>query len=110
MPQGLRYDMRLIPSIQSRLALKYGYQGRIPNLEDVEVLDEDILYILHIILMNPAIMVWKMSFVYIVRLALGEKQTHGTRILNKRNLFARKTWRITSTHGLISIWQKRDIG
>lgn len=42
MPQGLRYDMRLIPSIQSRLALKYGYQGRIPNLEDIEVLDEDI--------------------------------------------------------------------
>lgn len=42
MPQGLRYDMRQIPSVQSRLALKYGYQGRIPNLEDIEVLDEDI--------------------------------------------------------------------
>ena len=39
---GLRYDMRLMPSVLSLLATKYGYQGRVPNLEEVEVLDEDI--------------------------------------------------------------------
>ena len=43
LPQGLRYDMRLMPYIQSvLLAAKYGYQGRITNLNDVEILDEDI--------------------------------------------------------------------
>ena len=43
LPQGLRYDMRLMPYIQSvLLASKYGYQGRVTNLDEVEVLDEDI--------------------------------------------------------------------
>jgi CDP-glycerol glycerophosphotransferase len=42
LPQGLRYDMRLMPSVQSLLATKYGYQGRVTNLDEVEVLDEDI--------------------------------------------------------------------
>lgn len=42
LPQGLCYDMRLMPSVMSLLATKYGYQGRITNLEEVEVLDEDI--------------------------------------------------------------------
>ncbi|MBR0047438.1 MAG: hypothetical protein IJP75_11280 [Bacteroidaceae bacterium] len=42
LPEGLRYDMRLMPSVQALLAVKYGYQGRIPNLDEIEVLDEDI--------------------------------------------------------------------
>ena len=42
LPFGLRYDMRLMPSVLSLLATKYGYQGRIPNLNEVEVLNEDI--------------------------------------------------------------------
>ena len=42
LPLGLRYDMRLMPSILSLLATKYGYQGRVPNLGEVEVLDQDI--------------------------------------------------------------------
>jgi CDP-glycerol glycerophosphotransferase len=42
LPEGLRYDMRLMPSIQALLAVKYGYQGRVPNLEEIERLDEGI--------------------------------------------------------------------
>lgn len=42
LPLGLRYDMRLMPSVMSLLATKYGYQGRVPNLEEVEMLDEGI--------------------------------------------------------------------
>jgi CDP-glycerol glycerophosphotransferase len=42
LPQGLRYNMRLMPSVLSLLATKYGYQGRVPNIDEVEVLDEDI--------------------------------------------------------------------
>ena len=42
LPSGARYDMRLMPSIQSLLAVKYGYKGRITNLDEIEVLDEDI--------------------------------------------------------------------
>lgn len=42
LPQGLRYDMRLMPYIQGVLATKYGYQGRVTNLDEVEILDEDI--------------------------------------------------------------------
>lgn len=42
LPQGLRYDMRLMPSVMSLLATKYGYQGRVTNLEEVEMLDEGI--------------------------------------------------------------------
>ncbi len=43
LPQGLRYDMRLMPYIQSvLLATKYGYQGRVTNLDEVEILTEDI--------------------------------------------------------------------
>lgn len=42
LPQGLRYDMRLMPSILSLLAVKYGYRGRVFNVKDMEILDKDI--------------------------------------------------------------------
>ena len=42
LPLGLRYDMRLMPSVMSLLATKYGYQGRVPNIDEVEILNEDI--------------------------------------------------------------------
>lgn len=42
LPQGLRYDMRLMPEIHTLLAMKYGYQGRILDVDKQEVLAEDI--------------------------------------------------------------------
>lgn len=42
LPQGLRYDMRLMPSVMALLATKYGYQGRAYHLDEVEVLKDDI--------------------------------------------------------------------
>lgn len=42
LPQGLRYDMRLLPSIQARLAKKYGYRGCVLESDKEEVLSEDI--------------------------------------------------------------------
>ena len=42
LPQGLRYDMRLLPEIQSLLAAKYGYKGIFALREEEEVLDDDI--------------------------------------------------------------------
>lgn len=42
LPQGLRYDMRLLPSIQALLASKYGYYGCILDSEKIEILQEDI--------------------------------------------------------------------
>ena len=42
LPQGLRYDMRLLPSIQTRIATQYGYDGNVMDVENEEVLEEDI--------------------------------------------------------------------
>ena len=42
LPQGLRYDMRLMPSVLGLLAVKYGYSGRVFNRDEVEVLKTDI--------------------------------------------------------------------
>lgn len=42
LPQGLRYDMRLLPSIHARLAQKYGYRGSVLDADKECVLLEDI--------------------------------------------------------------------
>ena len=42
LPQGLRYDMRLLPSIHAHIAVKYGYKGCITDSQKKEVLNEDI--------------------------------------------------------------------
>ena len=42
LPQGLRYDMRLLPSIHALLAVKYGYKGALLDVDKEEVLEEDI--------------------------------------------------------------------
>lgn len=42
LPQGLRYDMRLLPSIQARIAKKYGYKGCVLDVNKSEILLEDI--------------------------------------------------------------------
>ena len=42
LPQGLRYDMRLLPSIHALLAVKYGYKGALLDVEKEEILEEDI--------------------------------------------------------------------
>ena len=42
LPQALRYDMRLLPTIQALLAHEYGYIGSILDAEKEEVLREDI--------------------------------------------------------------------
>ena len=42
LPQGLRYDMRLLPSIHALLAIKYGYKGNVLDAGKEEVLTEDI--------------------------------------------------------------------
>ena len=42
LPQGLRFDMRLLPSIQARLATKYGYTGNVLEEKTIKVLEEDI--------------------------------------------------------------------
>ena len=42
LPQGLRYDMRLLPSIHALLAVKYGYKGNLLDVDKVDVLEEDI--------------------------------------------------------------------
>ena len=42
LPQGLRYDMRLLPSIHALLATKYGYKGSLLDSDMEEILQEDI--------------------------------------------------------------------
>ena len=42
LPQSLRYDMRLLPSIQARIAQKYGYTGNVLEANKEKVLIEDI--------------------------------------------------------------------
>lgn len=42
LPQGLRYDMRLLPSIHTHIAIKYGYKGNVLDAENPEILKEDI--------------------------------------------------------------------
>lgn len=42
LPQGLRFDMRLLPSIHALLATKYGYKGNVLDAGKEEVLNEDI--------------------------------------------------------------------
>ena len=42
LPQELRFDMKLLPSIQAILAFKYGYKGGILDVDKEEVLKEDI--------------------------------------------------------------------
>lgn len=42
LPQDIRYNMRILPSILACLATKYGYIGNITHPEQVEVLSDDI--------------------------------------------------------------------
>lgn len=42
LPQGLRYDMRLMPYMQAILLEKYGYNGEVLNVNKTEVLKDDI--------------------------------------------------------------------